>query len=56
MRAIVLKNGADKLSRKELDKLAEFVKTYKVGGLAWYGLGADGSKMQFFESGRRIGT
>lgn len=47
VRAIVLKNGADKLSRKELDKLAEFVKTYKVGGLAWYGLGADGVKCSF---------
>ena len=46
-RAIVLKNGADKLSRKELDKLAEFVKTYKVGGLAWYGLGSEGVKCSF---------
>lgn len=47
VRAIVLENGADKLSRKELDKLAEFVKTYKVGGLAWYGLSADGVKCSF---------
>ncbi len=47
VRAIVLKNGADKLSRKELDKLVEFVKTYGVGGLAWYGLGADGVKCSF---------
>lgn len=47
VRAIVLKNGADKLSRKELDKLAEFVKTYKVGGLAWYGLGSEGVKCSF---------
>ena len=47
VRAIVLKNGADKLSRKELDKLAEFVKTYRVGGLAWYGLGSEGVKCSF---------
>ncbi|MCM1194583.1 MAG: aspartate--tRNA ligase [Firmicutes bacterium] len=47
VRAIVLKDGADKLSRKELDKLAEFVRTYKVGGLAWYGLGTEGIKCSF---------
>lgn len=47
VRAIVLQGGADKLSRKELDKLVEFVKTYKVGGLAWYGLGAEGVKCSF---------
>lgn len=47
VRAIVLKGGSDKLSRKELDKLVEFVRTYKVGGLAWYGLGAEGVKCSF---------
>lgn len=47
VRAIVLKGGADKLSRKELDKLVEFVRTYKVGGLAWYGLGSEGVKCSF---------
>ncbi len=47
VRAIVLKQGADKLSRKELDKLAEFVKTYKAKGLAWYGLGKEGTKCSF---------
>lgn len=47
VRAIVLENGCDKLSRKELDKLVEFVRTYKVGGLAWYGLGAEGVKCSF---------
>ncbi len=47
VRAIVLKDGADKLSRKELDKLVEFVRTYKVGGLAWYGLGSEGVKCSF---------
>lgn len=33
--AIVVKNVADKYSRKELDKLTEFVKTYKASGLAY---------------------
>lgn len=47
VRAIVLEDGADKLSRKELDKLADFVKTYKAKGLAWYGETADGVKCSF---------
>ncbi len=47
VRAIVVKDGCDKLSRKDLDKLVEFVKTYKVKGLAWYGLGKDGVKCSF---------
>ena len=33
--AIVVKNAADKYSRKDLDKLTEFVKTYKASGLAY---------------------
>ena len=33
--AIVAKNASDKYSRKELDKLTEFVKTYKASGLAY---------------------
>ena len=33
--AIVIKNAADKFSRKDLDKLTEFVKTYKATGLAY---------------------
>ena len=33
--AIVVKNVADKYSRKDLDKLTDFVKTYKAGGLAY---------------------
>ena len=33
--AIVVKDSADKYSRKEIDKLTEFVKTYKAGGLAY---------------------
>ena len=33
--AIVVKNVADKYSRKDLDKLTEYVKTYKATGLAY---------------------
>ena len=33
--AIVVKNASDKYSRKELDKLTEYVKTYKASGLAY---------------------
>ena len=33
--AIVAKNAADKYSRKDLDKLTEFVKTYRAQGLAY---------------------
>ncbi len=47
VRAIVLEQGADNLSRKELDRLTEFVKTYKAKGLLWYGLGKDGVKCSF---------
>ena len=33
--AIVVKDAADKYSRKEIDKLTEFVKTYRAPGLAY---------------------
>ena len=33
--AIVVKNVADKYSRKDLDKLTDYVKTYKASGLAY---------------------
>ena len=33
--AIVVKNASDKYSRKDLDNLTEFVKTYKASGLAY---------------------
>lgn len=36
VRAINVKGGADKFSRKEIDALTDFVKTYKAKGLAWY--------------------
>lgn len=35
VRCITVKGGAEKLSRKELDSLGEFVKTYRAKGLAW---------------------
>ena len=33
--SIVVKNSSDKYSRKDLDKLTDFVKTYKASGLAY---------------------
>lgn len=47
VKAIVAKGACDKLSRKDIDKLAEFVKTFRAKGLAWYGLGAEGVKSSF---------
>ncbi len=43
--AIVAKNVADKYSRKEMDKLTDYVKTYKASGLAYlkYGEEVSGS-------------
>ncbi len=35
VRAINVKGYADRFSRKEIDKLADFVKTYRAKGLAW---------------------
>ena len=35
VRAINVKGGADKLTRKELDRLAEYAKGIGAGGLAW---------------------
>ena len=36
VRAINVKDGAAKYARKEIDKLTEFVKGCRAGGLAWY--------------------
>lgn len=42
-------NGyADKFPRKEIDKLGEFVKTYRAKGLAWLKLAKDGSMTSSF--------
>ena len=35
MRGINAKGAAEKLSRKEIDKLTDFVKTYRAKGLAY---------------------
>lgn len=35
VRAINVKDVAEKMSRKEIDKLTDFVKTYRAKGLAW---------------------
>ncbi|MBU5454329.1 aspartate--tRNA ligase [Caproiciproducens sp. MSJ-32] len=43
VRALCLKGGAN-LGRKQIDKLAEFVKTYKAKGLAWIQIKEDGVK------------
>lgn len=43
VRALCLKGGAS-LGRKPIDKLGEFVKTYRVKGLAWIQLKEDGVK------------
>lgn len=40
--AIVAKDCADKYSRKDIDKLTDFVKNYKAKGLAWFKLLEDG--------------
>lgn len=44
VRAINAKGLGDKLSRKEIDALTEFVKTYKAKGLVWIIKTADGIK------------
>ncbi|MBE6609140.1 MAG: aspartate--tRNA ligase [Ruminococcaceae bacterium] len=42
VRAIKIEGGS-KFSRKEIDSLGEFVKTYRAKGLAWYKLAEDGT-------------
>lgn len=48
VRLININGFADKFPRKEIDKLADFVKTYRAKGLAWMKLGADGSMTSSF--------
>ncbi|MDR3051716.1 MAG: aspartate--tRNA ligase [Oscillospiraceae bacterium] len=43
VRCIKAPGGGARLSRKEIDALGEFVKTYRARGLAWAALGEDGS-------------
>ena len=47
VRAINAKGAAGKLSRKEIDKLAEFVKTYRAKGLAFTRLTAEGESSSY---------
>ncbi len=42
VRAINAKGLGDKISRKNIDALGEFVKTYKAKGLAWIKVNSDG--------------
>ena len=42
VRAIVAKNCADKFTRKDIDSLAEFIKTYRAKGLVWIIKNAEG--------------
>ncbi len=46
--AITAKGAADHLSRKDMDALSEFVKTYHVKGLAWYAQNQDGTVRSSF--------
>lgn len=47
VRAILVKDAADRLSRKEIDKLTDFVKTYRAKGLAFTRLTADGESSSY---------
>ena len=46
--AIKAEGAAEGLSRKEMDALSEFVKTYHVKGLAWLAVSADGTVRSSF--------
>lgn len=48
VRCINIHGYADKFPRKEIDKLADFVKTYRAKGLAWMKIAADGSMTSSF--------
>lgn len=47
VRGINLKGGAEKMSRKEIDKLTDFVKTYKAKGLAFTRLTKDAQSSSY---------
>jgi aspartyl-tRNA synthetase len=47
VRAICAKGGFDKLTRKELDKFAAFVKDYGAKGLAWTRLSGENTSSSF---------
>lgn len=47
VRGINAKGLAHAMSRKEIDSLGEFVKTYRAKGLAWIALGEEGMRSSF---------
>ena len=47
VRGINVKGGADKFSRKEIDALAEFIKSYRAKGLAWLNVGEQEHRSSF---------
>ncbi len=47
VRGINVKGGADKFSRKEIDALGEFAKTYRAKGLAWLNVGETEHRSSF---------
>jgi len=47
VRGINIKGGAEKFSRKEIDALGEFVKTYRAKGLAWLNVGESEHRSSF---------
>ncbi len=47
VRCVVVPGGAAKFSRKEIDALAEYVKTYQAKGLAWMNLKPEGLQSSF---------
>lgn len=57
VRAINAKGLGDKISRKNIDSLGEFVKTYKAKGLAWIKVNPDGvqSPIAKFFSEEKLG-
>lgn len=49
IKAINLKDGADKFTRKEIDKLGNWILAYGAKGLAWAKLNKDGSASSSYE-------
>ena len=47
VRCINVKGGAEKLPRKKIDELVEFVKTYRAKGLAWMSMKPEGIQCSF---------
>ncbi len=47
VRGINIKDGADKFSRKEIDALGEYIKSYRAKGLAWLNVGETEHRSSF---------